>query len=462
MKCVLAALSTLSLLPSLNAAVVTTSEALVTATQAGTPGTVIEVAAGTFQLAAPLILKAGVTLKGAGMGKTIITHAPEWQANPATLPDPETNQQKFDRSGYLIHLADKAAGITVSQLTLTGPQLHGAIFGSGNAEPHLHDLHIADFMYAGIRTYSMRGAKIHDCTFVDAGMRWEKGQPGINGGIVGGGVFIIWTQDSEIWNNRFLRTKTAPHEHYYGIKGRQGKRQRIHHNTIEVNFSIEFPFENDEDIEIDHNILHGTVSIPKHSGGPVPASGTTFHLHHNVFKNSYAIEFVRNGVEIDHNLFDFDAEKEGGNLISGFGKAGARGPASFHNNLVSNPGRGVIWLNEPYNHLDIHNNHIITRTTVTPRTEGLFGFNSKSDFATISLRNNIIECIGQPRPLLRSKEPTTAIVENNRFTNGSDHTLYSNPQTGAAQGLETPLSFICGVHGEVTVTGWGAKPTLAR
>lgn len=29
-----------------------------------------------------------------------------------------------------------------------------------------------------------------------------------------------------------------------------GKRPKIHHNTIEVNFSIDFPFENDEDIVI--------------------------------------------------------------------------------------------------------------------------------------------------------------------------------------------------------------------
>ena len=47
------------------------------------------------------------------------------------------------------------------------------------------------------------------------------------------------------------------------FKIRQGQRSHIHHNTVEVNFSIEMPFENDEDVEIDHNVLHGTVSIPK-------------------------------------------------------------------------------------------------------------------------------------------------------------------------------------------------------
>jgi nitrous oxidase accessory protein len=56
---------------------------------------------------------------------------------------------------------------------------------------------------------------------------------------------------------------------HYGIKGRGGKNIHIHHNTIEVNFSIEFPFEGNQGMEIDHNILHGVVSIPKHGGGAV-------------------------------------------------------------------------------------------------------------------------------------------------------------------------------------------------
>ena len=112
----------------------------------------------------------------------------------------------------------------------------------------------------------------------------------------------------EIHDNRFVRTQTGPAEEFYGIKVRQGKRCRVHHNTIEANFSMEFPFENDEDVEIDHNVCHGTISIPKYAGGVVPKSGRTFHIHHNWMKDSYSIEFVRNGVEIDHNLFDFDAQ----------------------------------------------------------------------------------------------------------------------------------------------------------
>ncbi len=447
-------------LAGLRAAPVTTTEALVAAIRDGAEGSSFEIAAGTYALSAPLEPKAGMSITGAGQGKTIITHDPSWKPSTETLPDPEMTLKGMDTRACLFRLQEKAADITLSGMTLRGPQLHNAIFGIGNKNLHLHHLRIEDFLASGIRTFSMSGAKIHDCEFIDAGGRWERGgKPGVKGGMTGGSIFTIWMSDSEIFDNRFTRTKVEKAREVYGIKGRQGKRCRIHHNTIEVNFSIEFPFENDEDMEIDHNICHGTISIPKHGGGPVPASGSTFHIHHNWMRDSYSIEFVRNGVEIDHNLFDFALDKDHGNLISGFGKAAAKGPASFHHNLVSNPGRGVIWINEPFNNLDVHRNHIITRTTATPRTEGLFGFNAQCDFSTISIRNNIIECIGQPRPLLRAKESYASSVENNRLTNVSDSDLYENKQTKPVQALEAPLSFTCGMHNEITVTGWAAKPT---
>lgn len=436
-----------------------TSAALIAAVRDGAEGTVIEIAAGTYELEAPLEPKARMTLKGAGIDKTIITHTTGWKPSTKTLPDPEMKTKGMDTNAYLIRMKDKAAGITISNLTLRAPQLHGAIFGWENHDAHLHHLKIQDTLWSGIRTFSMKNAKIHDCEFIDAGGRWEKGAPGLKGGITGGAIFAIWIADSEIAHNRFERTKTGKADEFYGIKIRQGKRLRIHHNTIKTDFSIELPFENDEDVEIAHNICHGTISIPKHAGGPVPASGKTFHIHHNWFLQGYAIEFVRNGVEISHNLFDFDLQKDGGNLISGFGKATAKGPASFHNNVVINPGRGVIWINEVFNNLEIRNNHIVARTTVTPRKEGLFGFNPASDFKTITIKDNLIECEGLPRPLLRAKESYASIIQNNELKNVADTDRYANEKSGKPAGLEQPLKFEVGVHGEFTVEGTKAQPT---
>ena len=438
--------------------IISNSAALVAAVRDGAEGSTIEIAAGTFELEAPLEPKAGMTLKGAGLDRTILTHVAAWKPSTKTLPDPEMTTKGMDTRAYLIRLKDKAAGITISDLTLRGPQLHGAIYGWDNQNLHLHHLRIQDTLWTGIRTFSMKGARIHDCEFIDAGGRWEKGEPGLKGGITGGAIFPIWMADCEISHNRFTRTQMGKADEFYGIKGRQGKRSHIHHNTIEVNFSMEFPFENDEDMEIDHNVCHGTISIPKHAGGPVPKSGSTFHIHHNWMLDSYSIEFVRNGVEIDHNLFDFEVRKDGGNLISAFGNVAAKGPASFHDNLVNNPGRGVIWINEIFNNLEVRNNHILTRTTATPRKDGLFGFNSACDFRTINIRDNIIECQGQARPLLRSKESYGAVIRNNTLTNLSDADRYDNAKTGTRAGLEAPLKFECGVHGEFSVDGWKAGP----
>lgn len=438
---------------------VETAAALVAAVNDGAEGDTIEVAAGTFELDTPLELKSKMTLVGAGMDKTILTNAAGWKPATTTLPDPEMTTKGMDTNAYLIRLKDKAAGVTIRDLTLHGPQVHGAIYGWEPHDLHVERVRIKETRWAGIRTFSMKNAKIHDCEFVDAGGRWEKGKPGVKGGITAGAIFAIWMADSEIFDNRFTRTRQEREHEFYGIKVRQGKRNRVHHNTIEVNFSMEFPFENDEDNEIDHNICHGTISIPKHAGGPVPKSGKTFHIHHNWFKDSYSIEFVRNGVEIDHNLFDFDAAKDHGNLISGFGNATAKGPASFHNNLVSNPGRGVFWCNEVFNELVIRNNHVIARPTATPRKDGLFGFSSKSDFKTITIRDNLIECVEQSRPLLRSKESYGATIENNTLTNVSDADQLKNPKADRPIGLEKPLKFECGVKGEVTIDGWKSNPT---
>lgn len=451
-----------ALFPSLTSAgeVIGSATDLVTAVRDGAEGATIEIAPGTYELEASLEPKAGMTLKGAGINETIITHVANWKPSTRTLPDPEMKTEGMDTHAYLFRLVDNAAEITISDMTLRGPQLHGAIFGWHNQNLHFHHLRIEDTLWTGIRTFAMQNAKIHDCEFIDASGRWEHGQPGVKGGITGGAIFAIWMKDSEIAHNRFRRTQMGKADEFYGVKVRQGKRCRVHHNTIEVNFSMEFPFENDEDVEIDHNICHGTISIPKHAGGPVPESGRTFHIHHNWMRDSYSIEFVRNGVEIDHNLFEFGVENDHGNLISGFGKVAAKGPANFHNNLVCNPGRGVIWINEPYDHFEIHNNHIITRTTTTPREDGLFGFNANCDFKSIIIRDNVVECVGKPRPLLRCDESYAASIQNNRLTNVSDTDRYENPQIERPAGLEAPLGFQCGVQGEFTVDGWQTRPSI--
>jgi nitrous oxidase accessory protein len=438
---------------------VKTTEALIAAVRDGKEGDTIELTEGRFELPAVLELKARMTLKGAGMERTILTATPDRRHSMKSIPDPEMTLDGLDTNAYLIRIKRDTAGVTISHLTLSGPNVHGAVFSWFHTGLNLHHVRIRDMAWSGLRSFGMVGAKIHDCEFVDAGGRWDRGEPGVKGGITGGGIFACWMRGCEIFNNRFTRSNDRPEREFYGIKVRQGIQCRVHHNTIMTGFSMEFPFENDEDNELDHNVCRYAISIPKYAGGVTPKSGKTFHIHHNWFKDSYSIEFVRNGVEIDHNLFDFDVKEDHGNLIAGFGDVAARGPAKFHHNLVSNPGRGVVWINEIFNNLEVSNNHILCRPTVTPRTEGLFGFHPGVDFKTIVIKDNIIECVEKPRPLLRCDESYAAIVENNRLVNVSDAGRLKNPKADRPVGLGQPLRFECGAHGEFTVDDWKAGPT---
>ena len=85
-----------------------------------------------------------------------------------------------------------------------------------------------------------------------------------------------------------------------------------------------------------------------------------------------------------------------------------------------------------------------------------------ADFKTITIRDNLIECQGQARPLLRCQESYGSSIRNNRLVNVSDTVRYENPQTGEKVGLESPLQFECGVHGEFKVNGWEVQPRASQ
>ncbi|MBD3419654.1 MAG: hypothetical protein GF398_05990 [Chitinivibrionales bacterium] len=91
------------------------------------------------------------------------------------------------------------------------------------------------------------------------------------------------------------------------------------------------------------------------------------------------------------------------------------------------------------NNISFRNNHVKANTTVTPRTEGLFGFNRTSDFSTIEIIDNISECYGTTRPLLRNDESCGATSENNTFTNITLRPACTNPSTGNPRGPRESL-----------------------
>ncbi|MEN1784660.1 MAG: right-handed parallel beta-helix repeat-containing protein [Bacteroidota bacterium] len=411
--------------------IITTDFDLIGAIDNGEENEVITIPKGTYVIDNQLLLKSGMSLTGEGTDKTKIIASDDWDPGTAKLPNDGVNSDVEDKNAYLIVLSHGTKGVKISNMMLSGPKSHGAIFGNNCDGLIVDNLYIKEFLWSGIRTFRMENAEIRNSTFENAG--------GKHGNITGGGLYLTWTKDSDFYNNIFFRSGDQSRP-FYGIKGREGRNCRIHNNTILVNFSIEFPHENDHNMEIDHNYMTGTVSIPKFGGGGVPDSGITFNIHHNYFSASYALEWARNGTEVHHNLFDFSTDKDGGNLISCWTEI-SPGPTKFHDNLIKNPGRGVFWSEHVFNNYEFYNNHVIANTTTTPRSEGLFGFDKDTDFSTISIRNNIIECKGLSRPLMRNNNSYNADISNNTLINISDTAEYTNMNANSPKGPNEQLYF---------------------
>lgn len=427
---------------------VETVDQLVGAVNNGAAGDTVEIAAGTYRLPGTLAPKADMTIRGAGAGRTILAPADSWRPSADGLPDNATDSGSAVAAAYLFDLGG-SDGVKVRDLTADGAgRLHGAFCGNDADGLELSRLHVRDFVWCGVRTWRMDGATIERCEFEDAG--------GVHGGVTGGALFLTWAKASRVSHNRFRRSGGEA-RNFYGVKAREARGCRFDHNTFLVNFSLELPHEHDLDNEIDHNYVWGAISLPKNGGGgSVPPGGTSFRIHHNCFRSSYAFEGPRNGLEIDHNLFDLTdspAYGDGGNLVSSWGAA-APGPVRFHDNLVKDPGRGVFWARNPYGGLSFRNNHVIANRTATPRTEGLFGFAPGTAFDTIVIEDNVIECIGQPRPLVRNGQSRAATVRNNTLVNVSDAGSFDNADTGAVRGPTGPLRFRCGAGEEFLVDQW--------
>ena len=426
---------------------VTNVSELVNAVNNGSENDTIIISPGIYELTSPLRPKPGMLIAGRNKELTIIKGAASWDPGIADLPDSDVDHTSVNRNAYLIDLGTRVPGVTLRDLTLRGPLLHGAVYGNNCDQLTIHDVNFVDFLWSAIRVFRMGNGKIYNCTFIDAGGNYGK---------TGGAMYLVFTDEAEIYNNRFEKTPGFT-RNFYGVKGRLMRNSRIHHNTIMTNFAIELPFENDKFVEIDHNYLDGVVSIPKFAGGIRLDSGSTFHIHHNYFTRSYSIEFHRNDVEIDHNLFDFDVASDRGNLVADFGRKLAPGATAFHDNLIKNPGRGIFWSNGGYENFSFFNNHVIGNTTVTPRKEGMFTLNnrfSNADYTTLEIKDNIFEFIGQSRPLFREDSAYKSSVINNVLINVRDSSLVDNVQTGDPQGPLEPLFFRCGAGGEYQVDQW--------
>lgn len=452
-------------------AVVTVSSAseLLSAVNSGSNNDTVIVKAGTYQVTQSLKPKAGMTIVGAGEDQTFLEVASSWSPAAPNIDDDPLSTASYDRSAYFFDLGNRD-NITLSGLGIDGEdRLHGAIWGNDADDFTLSDSTIRDFLWSGVRTWRSDGhAYLHN-EFLDAGGRVTT----VSGnGVSGGMMNHVWFGDAEIAHNYFEKSNGA--SNVFGIKGIQYKNTRIHHNTLIIpknafdNFAMEIAFGLSENVEIDHNYIDGTVSVPKDNGGYVIPNGYTFHIHNNYFTQSYSIEGYRSDMEINHNLFDFSTNEDNGRLISNFYNptaSTATGPMELHNNLIKNPGRGVIWMDSPYNNVTFRNNEIIGNTTINNRTAPLFDIQTSipngatTDFTTHTIKDNIITLNGTTRDLIANSTMAGTTIVNNTLNNVSNNHGYSNPNTGNLRGLETPLFFTLGADNAYTVDGWDIYDT---
>jgi hypothetical protein len=423
---------------------VSTLKQLQSAIKSSKPGNIIALTDGVFTLKKSLTLKAGTSLCGQGAGKTIIQSDRTWQPNSSQLPGQE------DPNAYLI-IIDKQDTITIRDMSLRGPSVHGAIYGNRATGLTLSGLEIRDFVWSSVRTFGMQQMHVHDNDFIDAGGRFKN--------TTGGALYDHYPIGCKVWNNR-VRHSAGNSRPFYGFKGHGGRNCRFHNNEIRQNFAIEYPHANNIGFEIDHNYIQGTISIPKYAGGSVLDQNTlSFHIHHNVIRSSYALEFARNNVRINHNLFDIDPQNDKGNLIGNFGNIAAPGMLWMHDNLIKNIGRGVFWSVGVYNNIDFKNNHV--RAFTSPRTSALFQFNGNTDFQTITIDSNIFESSPEnQRPLLVNGIGAASNIQNNQFSNISDTNAYKNPITGNPIGPREPLQFSVGVHNNIQVNQWDVSEQM--
>lgn len=274
----------------------------------------IHVAPGEYEETESSILPPGVSLSGAGIGKTIF----HWKA----VRSLEENPMKFDFSGFMIQMKD-SSDASISGLTIIGSlpddkRAHAGILAHEVKNVSIHNCEAKGLEFTGIWLSQATHSSVHHCRFEDCA---HPSKDSCSGGLLVGDL-----TDCTIHHNHIREHRGA-----YGIKTwktvwtnpfdwgffthNKAKltRVRFHDNDIMVrqqggwgggqpNMALELWNSDPAGCEIHHNRVNGCVSLVE--GGKAPK---TIRVHHNLFLlnpgYSYAIEAGHHNMEIDHNVF---------------------------------------------------------------------------------------------------------------------------------------------------------------
>ena len=355
----------------------------------------IQLGSGKFVATETARPKSSVTIAGmghSGKNKTQIVAATDWELS--------ANPEKSDRplGEYLIAFRD-ASDITIRNLVLSSQPEHritGALYGVGSKNITLHDLTVKDFRWAGLNFKQSEGLNIYNNRIENAST--EKFQ--FHNGL----IRTRFIKDSEIHHNTITSTVSGG----YGYKGGGHEDVRIHDNSFNIDrgFAIESAHENEIGVEIAHNTINRTISIPKGGQGENPNDKGyeySFWIHDNLLTDSATIEGPRNHLRISNNYIRI--EKKGGNVYSQHG-GNNNGPIWIHNNVIENVDRGLVWVNNGVaKNIYVYNN-TVTLANAGDRAGAILSAPNRSsrgnNISNWVAKNNVfIAPASQPRKLFR-------------------------------------------------------------
>jgi hypothetical protein len=274
----------------------------------------IHVAAGEFEETESCVLAPGVSLIGAGIGKTVF----HWKA----VRSLEENPMKFDFSGFLIQMKD-SADATISDLTIIGSlpddkRAHGGIFAHEVKNVSIHNCEVKGLEFTGIWLSQATNSSVHHCRFDDCA---HPSKQSCSGALQIGDLTDCTIHHNFIRENRgaygiktWRTAWTNPTDWgFFATNKVKLTRARFHDNDVKVrqqggwgngqpNMAMELWNSEPVDCEIDRNRFNECLSLVE--GGKAPK---TIRVHHNLFilepGYSYAIEAGHHNLEIDHNVF---------------------------------------------------------------------------------------------------------------------------------------------------------------
>jgi hypothetical protein len=372
----------------------------------------IHVLPGTYTADRTAYPKNGVAIIGRqpdGPEVSRIVASKDWILRP--LADPEGHEGMDE---YLIAAsAQRADGnwhpvskMKVSNLELCSDPQHritGAVYCRDGTDVNLQFLRVHDFRWNGLRVEFSKQVEIQHCHLEDSST--EK-LPHREGGL----IRTRWLEDSRVHHNRIVAKNTCG----YGYKGGGHTRFRFDHNFVDTNyFAFESPFEDEYQVDIDHNHLTRCISIPRENGTDPRTQGFdySYRIHHNYLTDSYTIEGPRGYLKFDHNWVHVD--HPGGRIYTHHG-GHSSGPIWIHHNVIENVSINLIWMNEGrVDNMNVVNNTIFCADNGNGSGSVLDAW-SEERLNRWKFINNILVCAwSRPRWLMPQDRGVPSKIEAN-------------------------------------------------